>query len=74
MVQISKDLAEKPYGSLPRNIETNPREHCKVITLRNGKTLEPLPKEYKTNLVTELPPENMVEVHTPIDDDSSKSE
>ena len=38
--KISKLLAERPQGSLPINIETNPREHVKAISLRSWKELE----------------------------------
>lgn len=31
---------EKPQGTLPSNIEANPREHMKAISLRNGKAIE----------------------------------
>ncbi|XP_048227256.1 uncharacterized protein LOC125369286 [Ricinus communis] len=37
--QISKMLSERPSGSLPNTTESNPREHCKAITLRSGKKL-----------------------------------
>src|SRR5215470_4417164 len=37
--QISKQLAERPQGSLPSDTIPNPREHVKAITLRSGKSL-----------------------------------
>ncbi|XP_048228900.1 uncharacterized protein LOC125369783 [Ricinus communis] len=37
--QISKMLSKRPQGSLPSTTESNPREHCKAITLRSGKQL-----------------------------------
>ena len=37
-------LTERQHGSLPRNLEVNPRregnEHVKAITLRSGRELE----------------------------------
>lgn len=38
--QIAKLLSERAQVSLPSNTEVNPREHIKVVTLRNGKELE----------------------------------
>ena len=38
--QITKQLIERPPGTFTINTEPNPKEHCKVITLRSGKTLE----------------------------------
>ena len=38
--QLSKLLSERQKGTLPSNIETNPREHVKAVTLRSGKQLE----------------------------------
>ena len=43
--QIAKQLAEKPQGSFPSDTETNPKEHCKAITLRSGKTIKVQPKK-----------------------------
>ena len=37
--QISKQLSERPQGSLPSNTVTNPREQVNAITLRSGKEL-----------------------------------
>ncbi|XP_048228245.1 uncharacterized protein LOC125369519 [Ricinus communis] len=37
--QISKMLAERQLGMLPSTIESNPREHIKVVTLKSGKQL-----------------------------------
>ncbi|KAL5542831.1 hypothetical protein UlMin_010541 [Ulmus minor] len=38
--EISKLLTERAQGALPSNIERNPREEAKAITLRSGKELE----------------------------------
>ncbi|KAD4586318.1 hypothetical protein E3N88_23919 [Mikania micrantha] len=38
MGQIAKLLADREKGKLPSNTETNPKEHCKAVTLRSGKT------------------------------------
>ncbi|KAK1429674.1 hypothetical protein QVD17_11888 [Tagetes erecta] len=38
MGQIAKLLSEREAGKLPSNTETNPKEHCKAVTLRSGKT------------------------------------
>ena len=44
MGQMASLLTERQHGSLPSNSEVNPRgkgkEHCKAITLRNGRELE----------------------------------
>ena len=46
MGQMANLLAEKQPGSLPSNLEVNPRgegkEYCKAITLRSGRELENL--------------------------------
>lgn len=34
--QILRTLSERPQGTLPSNMEVNPREHIKEITLRSG--------------------------------------
>ena len=39
MGQISKQLAERPPGRFPSDTVVNPKEYCKVITLRSGKTV-----------------------------------
>ncbi|KAL5580118.1 hypothetical protein UlMin_012560 [Ulmus minor] len=38
--EISKLLTERTQVALPSNMERNPREHAKAITLRSGKELE----------------------------------
>ena len=38
--QISKMLSERTPRSLPGNIETNPQEHVKAVTLMSGKELQ----------------------------------
>ena len=44
MGQMASLLSERQHGNLPSTLEVNPRregkEHCKVVTLRSGKTLE----------------------------------
>ena len=44
MGQMALLLSERQQGNLPSTSEVNPRrkgkEHCKAVTLRNGKTLE----------------------------------
>ena len=46
MGQMASLLSERQHGNLPSTSEVNPRregkEHCKVVTLRSGKTLEQL--------------------------------
>ncbi|KAG8502971.1 hypothetical protein CXB51_000796 [Gossypium anomalum] len=37
--QLTKIILERPPGSLPSNIKTNPKEHVKAVTLRSGKVL-----------------------------------
>ena len=38
--RMTKIISERPRGSLPSNMETNPREQVNTITLRSGKKLE----------------------------------
>lgn len=38
--QLARASIKRPQGSLPSNIEANPRKHLKVISLRSGKTIE----------------------------------
>ena len=38
--QIARQLADRPQGTFPSDTETNPKEHCKAITLRSGKTID----------------------------------
>ena len=57
MGQMASLLSERQHGNLPSTSEVNPKregkEHCKVVTLRSGKTLEQLveAKEEEKNLV-----------------------
>ena len=37
-------LSERSHGALPSNIEKNPREEAKAVTLRNGRELEEVEK------------------------------
>ena len=41
MGQLANSLSMKNQGSLPRNIEKNPKEQLKAITLRNGIEIQP---------------------------------
>ena len=38
--QIADMLANRGPGTLPSNIEENPREHVQAISLRSGKEIE----------------------------------
>ncbi|MED6202469.1 hypothetical protein PIB30_105888, partial [Stylosanthes scabra] len=38
MGQIAKQITEKSPNILPSDTITNPRQECKVITLKSGKT------------------------------------
>ncbi|MED6188750.1 hypothetical protein PIB30_088897 [Stylosanthes scabra] len=38
--QIAKQLTEKSPNTLPSDTITNPRQECKAITLRSGKTIK----------------------------------
>ena len=43
MGQMANLLTERQHGSLPSNLEVNPREgkeYCKAITIRSGRELE----------------------------------
>ena len=44
MGQMASLLTERQHGSLPSNLEVNPRgegkEYCKAVTLRSGRELE----------------------------------
>ena len=55
-------ISKRPLGSLPSNIEPNPKEHVKAVTLRSGKVLaesEMKPaQEVDRNKGEEVKPEN----------------
>ena len=38
--QLASSINAQQKGSYPSDIEKNPKEHCKAITLRNGKEVE----------------------------------
>ncbi|MED6195942.1 hypothetical protein PIB30_042610 [Stylosanthes scabra] len=38
--QIAKQLTEKSLNTFPSNTITNPKEECKAVQLRSGKTVE----------------------------------
>lgn len=38
--QIAKQLAKQQGGTFIINTQTNPNEHCKAITTRNGRVIE----------------------------------
>lgn len=42
--QLAKIVSSRAQGTLPSDIEKNPREHVKEVTLRNGKELEEVVK------------------------------
>ena len=37
--QLAMASSSRPQGTLPSNTETNPKDHCNAVTLRNGKEL-----------------------------------
>ena len=43
--QLARLLSERSQGALPINIEKNPKEKVKVVTLRNGRELEEVEKK-----------------------------
>ena len=45
--QLANSLSIRNQGTLPSNIEKNPKEHVKAITLRSG--IELLPQKQKVN-------------------------
>ena len=51
MGQMATLFSERQQGNFPSTSEVNPRregkEHCKAITLRNGKTLEKSSKNHE---------------------------
>ncbi|XP_048235678.1 uncharacterized protein LOC125371189 [Ricinus communis] len=50
-------LSERPSGSLPSTTESNPREHCKAITLCSGKNLtSSSPLADKDNTIVQVEP------------------
>ncbi|KAA3461919.1 serine/threonine-protein kinase atg1-like [Gossypium australe] len=52
--QLANELRIKPQGVLPsntKNLRSTGKEHCKVLTLRSGKTLEPKVVEFEGKLV-----------------------
>ena len=40
MGQLASELKNQQKGKFPSDTEQNPRDHCKAITLRNGKEVE----------------------------------
>ncbi|XP_060962021.1 uncharacterized protein LOC115722590 [Cannabis sativa] len=40
MGQIESQIATRPQGNLPSTTEVNPKENCKAITLRSGKSYD----------------------------------
>lgn len=40
--QLSRQFNERLSGTLPRNTETNPKPHVKVVTTKSGKIINPL--------------------------------
>ena len=52
--QIANTLTERTQGTLPSNTETNPLEHVKAITLRDGKQYNPPPFKKKTSPLPEV--------------------
>ena len=43
--QLANLLSKRSQGALPSNIEKNPREEAKAVTLRNGRELEEVEKK-----------------------------
>ncbi|PON34362.1 hypothetical protein PanWU01x14_344900, partial [Parasponia andersonii] len=44
--QLANSIKGQQFGKFPTDIETNPKDYCKAITLRSGKQMEtPKPKE-----------------------------
>ena len=43
--QLASLLSERSQGALPSNIEKNPREEAKAVTLRNERELEEIEKK-----------------------------
>ena len=68
MGQMAKLLTERQPGSLPSNLEVNPRrdgnEHVKAVTLRSGKDLE---TKEKPSTTKEVEAENVIQ-HSQSDD------
>ena len=67
MGQMANILTEKQQGSLPSNLEKNPRgdgrEHVKAITLRSGRELAtqgppPVVREEGAEVVEQFSPKN----------------
>ena len=59
MSQISSLLSNRPQGSLPSNMEVNPKENVKVITLKSEKVLARAKLPERKNLApTETGDEN----------------
>ena len=42
--QLASNLSRRPQGSLPSNIEKNPKEEVNAVTIRNVKELEKVEK------------------------------
>ena len=45
MGQLANSINSHSQGNLPSKIEVNPKEHCKAVTLRNGKKLDQVSDE-----------------------------
>ena len=72
-------LTERMQGSLPRNLEINPRgegkEHVKAITLRSGRELAtrgqpPIVREEETEVVDQFSPEDHMQGEQPQEEKS----
>uniref|UniRef100_A0A803MU44 Retrotransposon gag domain-containing protein n=1 Tax=Chenopodium quinoa TaxID=63459 RepID=A0A803MU44_CHEQI len=49
--QLANAINSRNQGSLPSKTEVNPKEQCKVVTLRSGKTLDDITVEAKAKEV-----------------------
>ncbi|XP_016730501.1 uncharacterized protein [Gossypium hirsutum] len=70
MGQLAMELRNRPQGTLPRNTK-NPRklgkQHCKVVTLRSGKTLEPKTVVIEDEPIGKKESRSIVEIPTPVE-------
>ncbi|XP_012487917.2 uncharacterized protein LOC105801129 [Gossypium raimondii] len=76
MGQLTTELRNRPQGALPSDTE-NPRnlgkEHCKVVALRSGKTLEPKEAIIDDEPIEKEESQPTVEIPTPDEPEPTKS-
>jgi len=70
--QLSKQITERSSGNFPSDTIVNPKEHCKAITIRSGKVIEPQSPKGQKN--TALEAEKDQQIEGVVEDCSDKEE